>query len=201
MHSIDAQQGENRRIGFFNITVTSTEEVRNDVIILIVTATSEKAKKLGKTVEAKETLTVKILRTEEPGKDKSSTQELLWIFLLIAAIIIFLIIILFIILRRKKRSKEELPTSETVTIKPMPSSELEKPHEQVPAKPPVPQLPGTAPKGGTEKATAPTSTDEPKLPGSTPKIPGATPQQITEIEQKPMLPAKGEQKTPNKDSM
>jgi hypothetical protein len=175
------------RIGIFNITVTATEDIEQNEVILTVVATSEKAKELGKTVEARETLTVKILRTEAPGKDKSSTEDNLWIFLLIAIIIIIVVIILFIVLKRKKRSKEELPTSETVTIKPMPPSDLEKPQEQLSPTPTVAQ-PLTLSTPESEKKVITLGTVAPELPSLSTESHEATPQQIPQVEPAPQLP-------------
>ncbi len=178
---------ESGRIGIFNITVTATEDIKQNKVILTIVTTSEKAKEVGKTVEARETLTVRILRAEAPGEDKSSTEQNFWIFLLIAMIIIIVVIILFIVLKRKKRAKDELPTSETVTIKPIPSPELEKPQEQLTPTPTVAQPPTISTPESEKKAVTP-GTVAPELPSLSTESHEATLQPIPQVQPKPQLP-------------
>ncbi len=169
-------------IAIFNITVTATEDIEPSEVILVVTATSEKAAEYGKIIEVKETLKVIISETEKPGPGKSSDDNYAWIILVIIIIIILTLIILIFIMK-KKRSQEKLPTKESVTIKPIKSPTPEK----VPVPSSETQL-STKPTVDTSSQLTTTTTLKPTLAPS-PSV-GQIPveKQMPDVQQKPQLP-------------
>ncbi len=178
--------------GSFNITVTTTEDIKQDEIVLTIVATSEKAIEYGKTVEKREELLVKIIKESESGKEKSDSIENYWIYLIVIIIIILIIIILY--LKRRKRAKDELPTSETVTIKPMPPSDLEKPQEQLSPTPTIAQPPTISTHESEIQSIAP-GTGAPELPSLSTESHENTPQQMPQVQPKPQLPPAQNQNT------
>ncbi len=174
-------------IAIFNITVTSTKDIEPGVVILVVSATSEKATEYGLIIEVKETLKV---ITSEPAKLGTiiSSDNFLILIILVIIIIIILAIILFIFNLKKKRSQDKLVAKEPVTIKPIKIHMPEKVQDKVSSPTVVTQI-SAKPTVDASQHLAPTPTvSKPTLmpPPTLGQVPVA--KRMPEVQQQPQLP-------------
>jgi hypothetical protein len=179
-------------VGIFNLTITASKDIDESEIILVIIARPEKAIEYEKDVEARETLKVIIIATDEPSSEEDVSTDYVWILLILIVTIIIVLLIAIILIKRRKRSEQELPQTDVNTIKPIPAPQLETTQAQTEAldtsaQSSTPQLPFTTNQDiNTDSST--TENDVPKLPGTTTTITASEAQQMPEVQQLPQLP-------------
>jgi hypothetical protein len=174
----------------FNITVTTAEKIKNDVVKLMVTAISGEAENYGKYIEERVELTIKIISQEKKDPDKSTIFAEFWNILLIIFILILIVVIAVIVKKHKDKTEKAEPQPEVAeTVKPGTIPEAVISIGQMPPTPTIPQLPEpTAPIPSPQ--IAPSTTKVPTLASSTSTTPGQVPEpkQITQVDKVPQLP-------------